>query len=153
MATNPVVVAAGAVLLVLIPLGLARDPAPVCLDRPSTFPQAGVAGWSGEQLENAATIIRTADAAGCGGVILIGDCCDPYSVEGVRACQVLARFAQGKEMMFQLAVVPLLTESRVTGFAGSVRLLLPRRSVRPALLPLSQMKVSLPGPGVSAQAA
>ena len=43
----------------------------------------------------------------------------PRLVEGVRACQVLARFAQGKEMMFQLAVVPLLTESRVTGFAGS----------------------------------
>ncbi len=28
---------------------------------------------------------RTADAAGCGGVILVGDCCDPYSVEAVRA--------------------------------------------------------------------
>ena len=34
---------------------------------------------------NLGTIIRTADAAGCGGVILIGDCCDPYSVEAVRA--------------------------------------------------------------------
>jgi len=34
---------------------------------------------------NLGAIIRTADAAGCGGVILIGDCCDPYSVEGVRA--------------------------------------------------------------------
>lgn len=34
---------------------------------------------------NLGTIIRTADAAGCGGVILIGECCDPYSVEGVRA--------------------------------------------------------------------
>ena len=31
------------------------------------------------------TIVRTADAAGCGGVILVGDCCDPYSVEAVRA--------------------------------------------------------------------
>ena len=28
---------------------------------------------------------KTADAAGCGGVILVGDCCDPYSVEAVRA--------------------------------------------------------------------
>ena len=64
VAVSAAVVAAGAVLLVLIPLGLARDPAPVCLDRPSTFPQAGVAGWSGEQLENAATIIRTADELG-----------------------------------------------------------------------------------------
>lgn len=34
---------------------------------------------------NLGTIIRTADAAGCGGVFLIGDCCDPYSVEAVRA--------------------------------------------------------------------
>jgi TrmH family RNA methyltransferase len=34
---------------------------------------------------NLGTIVRTADAAGCGGVILIGECCDPYSVEAVRA--------------------------------------------------------------------
>lgn len=34
---------------------------------------------------NLGTIIRTADAAGCQGVILIGDCVDPYSVEAVRA--------------------------------------------------------------------
>ncbi|WP_245863882.1 TrmH family RNA methyltransferase [Caulobacter mirabilis] len=34
---------------------------------------------------NLGTIIRTADAAGAGGVILVGDCCDPYSVEAVRA--------------------------------------------------------------------
>ena len=34
---------------------------------------------------NLGTVIRTADAAGCGGGILVGDCCDPYSVEAVRA--------------------------------------------------------------------
>lgn len=34
---------------------------------------------------NLGTIIRTADAAGCGGVILVGECCEPYSVEAVRA--------------------------------------------------------------------
>ena len=34
---------------------------------------------------NLGTIIRTADAAGCGAVILVGTCCDPYSVEAVRA--------------------------------------------------------------------
>lgn len=34
---------------------------------------------------NLGTIIRTADAAGCGAVILIGECCDPWSVEAVRA--------------------------------------------------------------------
>lgn len=51
-------------LLVLIPLGLARDPAPICIDDPQTFPEAGIEGWSGDQLENAATIIRTAGALG-----------------------------------------------------------------------------------------
>jgi TrmH family RNA methyltransferase len=34
---------------------------------------------------NLGTIIRTADAAGCGGVILVGDCTDAFSVEAVRA--------------------------------------------------------------------
>lgn len=34
---------------------------------------------------NLGTVIRTADAAGCGGVILVGECCDPYSAEAVRA--------------------------------------------------------------------
>jgi TrmH family RNA methyltransferase len=34
---------------------------------------------------NLGTIVRTADAAGCGAVVLIGDCCDPFSVEAVRA--------------------------------------------------------------------
>ncbi|MCV0334589.1 hypothetical protein [Microbacterium sp.] len=57
-----VVVAVG--LFVLIPLGLARDPAPICIDRPQTFPAEGIEGWSGEQLENAATIIRTAAVLG-----------------------------------------------------------------------------------------
>jgi TrmH family RNA methyltransferase len=34
---------------------------------------------------NLGTIVRTADAAGCGGVILVGECCDAFSVEAVRA--------------------------------------------------------------------
>ena len=34
---------------------------------------------------NLGTVIRTADAAGCGGVLLVGDTCDPWSVEAVRA--------------------------------------------------------------------
>jgi RNA methyltransferase, TrmH family len=34
---------------------------------------------------NLGTIIRTADAAGANGIILAGDCCDPYSPECVRA--------------------------------------------------------------------
>lgn len=34
---------------------------------------------------NLGTIVRTADSAGCGGVILVGECCDAFSVEAVRA--------------------------------------------------------------------
>jgi TrmH family RNA methyltransferase len=34
---------------------------------------------------NLGAIIRTADAAGCGAVILVGACCDPFGVEAVRA--------------------------------------------------------------------
>jgi RNA methyltransferase, TrmH family len=34
---------------------------------------------------NLGTIIRTVDAVGAGGVILIGNCCDPYQREAVRA--------------------------------------------------------------------
>ncbi len=34
---------------------------------------------------NLGTIVRTVDAAGCGAVILVGETCDPYSVEAVRA--------------------------------------------------------------------
>ena len=34
---------------------------------------------------NLGTIIRTADAANAAGIILVGDCCDPYAPECVRA--------------------------------------------------------------------
>jgi len=34
---------------------------------------------------NLGTIIRTADAASAAGIILVGDCCDPYASECVRA--------------------------------------------------------------------
>lgn len=34
---------------------------------------------------NLGTIIRTIDGVGASGVILVGNCCDPYSVEAVRA--------------------------------------------------------------------
>ena len=41
--------------------------------------------WTGCGTGNLGTIMRTADATGARGVILIGDCTDPYSVEAVRA--------------------------------------------------------------------
>lgn len=51
---------------VLVPLSIAHDPVVVCADDPGTFPEAGIAGWQGEQLENAATIMTTASALGLG---------------------------------------------------------------------------------------
>ncbi len=56
------VVAAAVVLAVFLPLSTAQ--APVCLDDPASFPASGIEGWEGEQLENAATIIRTARGLG-----------------------------------------------------------------------------------------
>ncbi len=44
---------------------------------------------------------------------------DPGAEEGVRMCEVVARVADGRERMFQMAVVPLRVDGRVTGFAGS----------------------------------
>lgn len=52
-------------LAVLIPLGLAHEkPVAICAGDPRTFPSAGIEGWRGEQLENAATIMQTASALG-----------------------------------------------------------------------------------------
>lgn len=52
---------------VLIPLGLAHEkPLAICLSDPRTFPEAGIEGWRGEQLENAATIMQTGAALGFG---------------------------------------------------------------------------------------
>jgi hypothetical protein len=60
------VVAAVVGAAVLIPLSIAHDPVVVCADDPGTFPEAGIEGWRGEQLENAATIMTTASALGLG---------------------------------------------------------------------------------------
>jgi TrmH family RNA methyltransferase len=63
---------------------------------------------------NLGTIVRTADAAGCGAVVLVGECCDPYSVEAVRAT------------MGSIFAVPLAKASEAefaawrAGWAGSV---------------------------------
>ncbi|MFJ2542770.1 hypothetical protein [Microbacterium sp. NPDC087589] len=56
-----------ALAAVLIPLGLAHEkPLAICITDPTTFPESGVEGWRGEQLENAATIMQTATALGFG---------------------------------------------------------------------------------------
>jgi RNA methyltransferase, TrmH family len=57
---------------------------PLAAIRPETAP-CWVALHRVRDPGNLGTIVRTADAAGCGGVILVGECCDPFSVEAVRA--------------------------------------------------------------------
>jgi TrmH family RNA methyltransferase len=52
---------------------------------------------------NLGTIVRTADGAGAAGVILIGECCDPWSVEAVRATMgsiFAVRIARAREAEF-----------------------------------------------------
>ena len=44
---------------------------------------------------------------------------DPGADEGVRMCEVVVRGADGRDLMFQMAVVPLRSDGRVVGFAGS----------------------------------
>lgn len=55
----------------------------------SEFPSDGTRRWVAlyevRDPGNLGTIVRTADAAGVDGVILIGQTCDPFSVEAVRA--------------------------------------------------------------------
>ncbi|MFO1034965.1 MAG: RNA methyltransferase [Hyphomicrobiales bacterium] len=63
---------------------------------------------------NLGTIIRTADAAGAAGIILVGDCCDPYSPECVRA-------STGSIFAVPLVRMPLAAFADFAkGFAGDV---------------------------------
>lgn len=51
-------------LAVLVPMANSREPLALCVSEPASFPDAGIAGWSGDQLENAALIVGAARAAG-----------------------------------------------------------------------------------------
>jgi TrmH family RNA methyltransferase len=66
-------------------LGAFRQPR----NRLADLDRSAAAVWiAAEKLRdpgNIGTILRTADAVGAGGLILIDDCADPYSVEAVRA--------------------------------------------------------------------
>lgn len=66
---RPVILTLGALtlaalLIVLLPMATSHDPVAVCMDAPGDLPDDGVAGWQGEQLENAAIIVRTASEQG-----------------------------------------------------------------------------------------
>ncbi|WP_426181170.1 hypothetical protein [Microbacterium sp. TWP3-1-2b2] len=66
---RPVILTLGALtlaalLIVLVPMATSQDPVAVCMDTPEALPAEGVAGWQGEQLHNAAVIVRTASENG-----------------------------------------------------------------------------------------
>ncbi|MDP3951897.1 hypothetical protein [Microbacterium sp.] len=68
---RPVILTLGALtlaalLIVLVPMATSRDPIAVCMDAPEDLPDAGVEGWHGEQIDNAAIIVRTASEQGLG---------------------------------------------------------------------------------------
>ncbi len=59
------------------------------LSRLADLPMDGARRWVAlyevRDPGNLGAIVRTADAAGVDGIVLIGQCCDPFSVEAVRA--------------------------------------------------------------------
>lgn len=96
---------------------------------------------------NLGTIIRTADAAGAAGVMLVGDCTDPFATETVRAT------------MGSLFAVPIarLTSDRFADFAagwpgaiigthleGAVDYRMPDYSTGPVLLLMGNEQAGLP---------
>ena len=54
-------------------------------DLPQVKPGLWIALYEIRDPGNLGTILRTADCAGISGVILINQCCDPFSIEAVRA--------------------------------------------------------------------
>lgn len=52
---------------------------------PHDGPRRWIALYEVRDPGNLGTVVRSADAAGCDGVILVGQTCDPFSVEAVRA--------------------------------------------------------------------
>ncbi|MGF2950277.1 hypothetical protein [Microbacterium alcoholitolerans] len=51
-------------LLVALAWAMSPRQETYCVAQPQDFPDAGIAGWDGEQLENAAVIVRTAQGMG-----------------------------------------------------------------------------------------
>ena len=70
---------------------------------------------------NLGTILRTADAAGAKGVILIGDCVDPFAVETVRAtmgsifAMPVARAAEAEFLAFRKSFKGLVAGTHLLG--------------------------------------
>jgi TrmH family RNA methyltransferase len=84
---------------------------------------------------NLGTIIRTADSVGAGGVILVGETCDPFSVEAVRAtmgsifAMPLARATLAELVRYKTACGAAMIGASLKGAAMSVDEKLPERVV------------------------
>jgi TrmH family RNA methyltransferase len=109
---------------------------------------------------NLGTIVRTADAAGCGGVILVGECCDAYSVEAVRATMgsifavplsraTEAEFAAWRESWPGSVVGTLLTapvDHRAAAYAKPAMILMgnEQQGLPPEMASLCDVNVKIP---------
>jgi RNA methyltransferase, TrmH family len=95
---------------------------------------------------NLGTILRTGDAVGAGGLILIDDCADPFSVEAVRA-SMGALFTQKIAAARWEEFLPWLRSGRAqligTSLDGSLDYQVPRYE-RPAFILIGNEQAGLP---------
>lgn len=84
---------------------------------------------------NLGTIVRTADSTGAGGVILVGESCDPFSVEAVRATMgslfavKLARASLAELVRFKQARGASLIGASLKGERLAAETALPQRVI------------------------
>lgn len=96
---------------------------------------------------NLGTIIRTADAAGASGIVLVGDCTDPFSIETVRATMGSV-FAMP---LYRASVPEFLAWSRTSGgqvvathLAGAVDYRTINYKAKPTILLMGNEQSGLP---------
>lgn len=96
---------------------------------------------------NLGTIIRTADAAGASGIVLVGDCTDPFSIETVRATMGSV-FAMP---LYRASVPEFLAWSRASGgqvvathLAGAVDYRTINYKAKPTILLMGNEQSGLP---------
>ena len=114
---------------------------------------------------NLGTVMRTADAVGATGIVLIGDCTDPYSVEAVRASmgavfnvrlvscseEAFIRFAGGWPGRIVGTALPATIDYRAADYSGPLILLMgnEQAGLTPALMATCRQLVKMPMRGRS----
>jgi TrmH family RNA methyltransferase len=114
---------------------------------------------------NLGTVMRTADAVGATGIVLIGDCTDPYSVEAVRAsmgavfnvrlvsCSEVEfiGFADGWSGRIVGTALPAAIDYRAADYSGPLILLMgnEQAGLTPALMATCYQLVKMPMRGRS----